>query len=100
MLRHTVLFRWKPEVTDEQVDEVERAVSELPGIIGGVRAYTFLRDARVTDGNFDACIVADFDDEAGFVHYRDHPAHLELIKTTILPLLDERAAVQTYVDPA
>ncbi|MCC5949553.1 MAG: Dabb family protein [Nitriliruptoraceae bacterium] len=100
MLRHTVLFRWKPEVTDDQVDRVEEAVNQLPDAIGGVLAYRFQRDAGVSDGNHDACIVADFPDEQAFVAYRDHPVHLEVIREEIAPLLADRAAVQTYVDPA
>ena len=38
--------------------------------------------------------MADFDDEAGYLVYRDHPTHQDVITRLIRPILVSRAAVQ------
>jgi hypothetical protein len=94
MIRHTVLFRWTPEATDEQKQRVADELVKLPPIVGSVRSFVIGSDAGFAEGNFDFAVTADFDDEAGFVSYRDAPAHREVITRHIRPILAERVAVQ------
>jgi hypothetical protein len=94
MFRHVALFRWAPETTDAQKDAVAQGLRALPGAIPTLRAYRFGPDAQVNDGNFDYAVVADFDDAAGYVAYRDHPAHQAILAKRIAPIVAERAAVQ------
>ena len=61
-------------------------------------AYRFGADAAVNDGNFDYVVVADFDDVAGYLAYRDHPAHQAAITEHIAPIVAERAAVQYQLE--
>ena len=94
MFRHVVLFRWAPNTTDAEKDSVAYGLGELPGAIPTVRAYRFGPDAQVNDGNFDYAVVADFDNAAGYLAYRDHPAHQAILAERIAPIVAERAAVQ------
>lgn len=98
MLRHVVLFRWKPGVTGDQVASVARGLARLPGEIPEIVDYDFGPDHGLADGNWDFAVVGDFDDVAGYETYRDHPAHQELIAEVIRPVLADRAAVQHEVD--
>jgi hypothetical protein len=94
MFRHVVLFRWDPDASDADRDAVGAALGELPGAVPTIRAYHFGADAGINYGNFDFAVVADFDDAAGYVAYRDHPAHRSVIADRIAPIVAERAAVQ------
>jgi hypothetical protein len=94
VFRHVVLLRWKPEATAEQRSHVESGLAELPSLIPEIRSYVFGADARVSEGNFDLAVVADFDDYDGYVAYRDQPDHVAMIAERIRPILAERAAVQ------
>jgi len=94
MLRHVVMFRWTEATTAEDVAAVEAALRLLPAVIPEIRSYTMGSDVGVNPGNFDFAVVADFDDEAGFVAYRDHPRHRAVITERISALLAERSAVQ------
>ncbi len=98
MLRHVVLLRWRDDATDEQVAAVADGLAALPAAIDTIRAYRIGPDAGINDGNLHYAVVADFDDEAGYLVYRDHPAHQALIAERIAPILAERAAVQYAVD--
>ncbi|MBE3002072.1 Dabb family protein [Nocardiopsis sp. HNM0947] len=92
-LRHIALFRWQDGVDDAQIAEVERLLGALPAAVPELRSYSFGRDAGVSEGAFDFAVVADVDDEAGFVAYRDHPDHQAAL-AVIRPLLADRAAIQ------
>ena len=94
MFRHVVLLRWVPEATGAQKQAVADGLAALPGVIPTIRAYRFGPDAQLSEGNSDVAVVADFDDAAGYLAYRDHPAHQAVISQHIAPILAERAAVQ------
>jgi hypothetical protein len=94
MIRHTVLFTWKPEATEEEKQRVATEVAKLPSIVPSVRAFASGTDAGVNQGNFEFAVTADFDDEAGYLAYRDDPGHREVVERYIAPILDRRAAVQ------
>ena len=93
MIRHVVMFRWKPE-TDEAVAELARALGRLPSIIPEIRAYHFGADAGLNSGNYDFVVSADFDAADGYLAYRDHPEHRNVAESLIVPNMTDRAAVQ------
>ncbi len=94
MIRHTVLFKWTPDATDEQKLRTAAEIVKLPSLVASVRAFTAGPDAGLAQGNFDFAVTADFDDEAGFLAYRDDPRHQEVIKRYLQPILAQRVAVQ------
>ena len=94
MIRHTVLFSWKPAATDEQKLQAATELAKLPSIVPSVRAFACGPDAGLASGNFDFAVSADFDDKAGFFAYRDDPRHQEVIQRYILSITAQRVAVQ------
>ena len=97
MIRHVVLLSWLPEATAEQKQEVLAGLATLPPLMAGLRSYSYGSDARIVDGNADLAIVADFDDVPSYLAYKDHPAHLDVLKNVIGPILRSRAAAQIQV---
>ncbi len=94
MIRHTVLFKWTAEASDEAKQLAAAEVAKLPSIVSSVRGFASGPDAGLGQGNFDFAVTADFDDEVGFLAYRDDPGHREIVRRCILPVLAERTAVQ------
>jgi hypothetical protein len=94
MFVHTVQFRWKPETTPADLDNIRAALAGLPAAIPQIRSYIFGSDAGVSTGNFDFAIVAQFDNQADWKIYNDHPVHDNVRKTVLGPHIAERAAVQ------
>ena len=93
MLRHCVMFRWKPDVDGDHIDKVAAGLDELAGL-DVVRAYRHGRDAGLSEGNYDYAVVADFDNAADWQVYRDDAGHREFIADMLGPHITERAAVQ------
>lgn len=94
MIRHTVMFTWKPEATEAQLKRVPDELSRLPGIVPSIRSYAVGADIGVNDGNWQFAVTADFDDLDGYLAYRDDPTHRAIISEHIQPIIATRAAVQ------
>jgi hypothetical protein len=95
MIRHVVLFTWKPDATDEQKQRVADELAALPGKVPGVRGYQFGADVGlVAAGNADFALTADFADGDAYLAYRTHPAHVDFIEHTINPILAQRVSAQ------
>ena len=94
MIRHTALFKWAADAIDEQKQAAATEVAKLPSIVPSIRAFESGPDAGFNQGNFDFAVTADFDDEAGYLAYRDDPAHREIVQRYVTPIVAQRAAVQ------
>jgi hypothetical protein len=94
VIRHVVVFTWRPDATDEQKKLVTDQLSTLPKLMPWVRSYKFGADLGINADNADFAVTADFDDLAGYEAYRDFPAHLDIISTTVRPIAAQRVAVQ------
>lgn len=97
MIRHVVVITWLPEASGEQKRQVRDGLAALPPLMTGLRAYSFGPDAGLNEGNADLAIVADFDDAAAYLAYRDHPAHVDVVRRLIAPISQQRRAVQFEV---
>jgi hypothetical protein len=94
MFRHVVLFTWTPEATEDQKKALHDELPKMPKTIGAIKAYKFGPDVGINAANCDYAVVADFDDRAGYLAYRDHPAHRDLVERYVNPIVARRAAVQ------
>ena len=76
-LRHVVLFKFKPEVTGAQVQEVVRAFARLPQQIDVIVGFEHGIDVSVENKQkgFTHGFVVTFRDESGRDTYLPHPAH-------------------------
>lgn len=89
-LRHVVLFKFKSEVTKEQVKEVEDAFAALPKKIKQIKGYEAGTDVSVEGKSegFTHGFVVTFADEKGREIYLPHPAHKEFV-TLVGPRIEK-----------
>ncbi len=97
MLRHVAMFRFTPESTVDQHEAAFESLRALPGIIPQIRDYRVGLDRELVEGNWQAVVVADFDDEEGWRTYSQDATHLQIIAEQIRPIVAERAAVQYVI---
>ncbi len=97
-LRHVVLLRFQDDASDAAKQTIRNALSALPDRIPEIQRYQFGDDAGLVEGNVDFAIVAEFASEEAFRTYADHPAHKAAIAETIRPILEQRTALQYWVD--
>jgi len=77
VLRHIVLFAFKPEATAAEVGAVEQAFAALPSKIPAIVGFEWGRDVSVEGKaqGFTHCFTVTFADEVGRDAYLPHPAH-------------------------
>jgi hypothetical protein len=81
MLRHVVLFRWRPDTSPEEVTEIEDAFRALPGKIPQIAGFEWGRDVSPHPFNqgFTHCFVVSFASEADRDTYAVHPEHVAFL---------------------
>ena len=60
MLHHIVLFKFKPDTSDEQIAVLEKRLDALPDQIVEIQLYEFGRDVVRSDRSYDFALVSGF----------------------------------------
>jgi hypothetical protein len=81
MLRHLVVFQWKPETPPEKIREIEAAFGSLPGKIPEIVDFEWGTDVSVQgfDRGYTHVFVVTVASEEDRDIYLPHPEHAEFI---------------------
>jgi hypothetical protein len=96
--RHTLMVRFTKEATEEEKQALLDGLAQLPKVIDVIRRFEFGLDLGLGDANPDMALVADFDSEADWRTYQEHPAHRVVVEDLVAPIVRERVRVQYVVD--
>ena len=98
MIRHVVLFRWKPEIPAGQVERITAALSALPARIPEIAAYSCGPNLGIA-ANWHYGIAADFATIDDYRVYDVHADHEAARAGTVRPWIAERAVAQFELTP-
>jgi hypothetical protein len=93
-LRHTVLLGFVEGTDSAQIEAIVAALRGLPSRVATLDAIEVERDLAIDSRSAHLIIRADFDSVADWQAYQDHPAHQDVIRELISPVLASRASVQ------
>lgn len=79
MIKHVVLFKFKPETTEAEIKQLADAFSDLPDTIEEIREFVFGADVIRSERSYDFGLVSLFDDLAALNRYQVHPAHQAVV---------------------
>jgi len=94
MLRHVVMFRWRPDATPERIDAFLNGLSDLLAGDEYVRGHAFGLDAGKDADNYDFALVADFDNYDDYLAYEATAAHDAFVRQYASFVVGGRTAVQ------
>jgi hypothetical protein len=97
LLRHVVMFKFKPEATKEQIQEIVAGFQALPKKIEGIAGFEWGTDVSpegLADG-FTHCFVVTFKDAKSRDAYLPHQAHKDFV-AVLLPRLDKVLVVDYF----
>lgn len=97
MILHLATFRWKDDVTREDVAELTQRLLAMADGIPQLRSYRAGESLRLRPGGADYGVAALVDDEAGLRAYLDSDAHAAVYEALLGRMIAERAAVQLEV---
>jgi len=77
VLRHVVLFKFKPDTSQENIDKVQEAFSALPSKIPQIASYEWgiNNSPEGLNQDFTHCFFLTFKSEADRAVYLPHPDH-------------------------
>lgn len=99
MLHHVIELRFHEGTSDEQIQQMADGLLRLRDQIDTIRSMRMGRDLRIRADNFEFASLIDFDDEAGYLAFRDHPAHQQWVRECVQPIMAERAGVVFVSSP-
>lgn len=97
MIRHIMSLTLRSDAPPDAATTIVEALRALMGVIPSIRDYEAGVDLGIVSGNATVAATATFDDPAGYLAYRDHPAHRSVIERYIDPVRESRAAVQFHI---
>lgn len=93
MLVHIVMFEFKAENKEANLDRVKTMLEALPSKIESLRSMEVGIDVSRSERSFDMVLISKFDDQAGLDAYAPHRAHQEVVSvikevTTVSKVVD------------
>ncbi|HAD04603.1 MAG: stress responsive alpha-beta barrel domain-containing protein [Desulfuromonadales bacterium GWD2_61_12] len=79
MLKHVVLFKFKPEAQTGRIEDLAVGLGALPDSIPEIREFVFGHDVLHTERSYDFALVSLFDDQAALQRYQVHPDHQAVV---------------------
>ncbi|MFT6321147.1 MAG: hypothetical protein ACJAT4_002076 [Granulosicoccus sp.] len=88
LLRHIVMFKFKDDASDADIEKVENAFRDLPNHIAEIKDFEWgtNNSPEELEQGFTHCFFVSFENEAGRAVYLPHPKHLgfvEILKPTL-----------------
>jgi quinol monooxygenase YgiN len=100
LLRHVVLFQFKEEATEEQINEIVEAFGKLPSRIDAIHDYEWGTDVSPEglSKGFTHCFLVTFKSEQARDEYLPHPAHQAFVEK-LKPILKDVTVVDYWTRP-
>lgn len=80
MINHIVLMKFKPDISDDAIHDLEKSLDDLPNKIVEIQAYEFGRDQVHSEQSYDFALVSLFANLEALKRYQEHPAHLKVLQ--------------------
>lgn len=96
MVHHIVMWKFKPEITEEQKPELKKAMAEnLKGLVGkvpGLLTVEFVEEP-ISSSTHDIALVTTLEKAEDIAVYATHPAHVAVADAYVRPYVTERACL-------
>jgi hypothetical protein len=79
MITHVVLFKFKPEATEAEIQKLAEGLGDLPQAIEEIREFRFGADVIHSERSYDLGLVSSFDDLDALQRYQVHPEHQKVV---------------------
>lgn len=80
MLNHIVLIKFKKDVPEKDIQELENLLEDLPNNILEIHSFEFGRNIIHSQRSYDFALVSLFANTESLKRYQDHPNHQTVLK--------------------
>jgi 2,3-dihydroxy-p-cumate/2,3-dihydroxybenzoate 3,4-dioxygenase len=99
MIRHTVFYRFHPDVPEAQKDALIAEQDRFPSYYPAMRGWTSGLNRSARDDRFTHAFSVEFDTEAELVEYLSSDRHETFVREVFRPVIAERAIVSYEYTP-
>ena len=99
MIKHIVLFRFRPDAPKERVSALMAEYEGFAARYPSMRGFDIGWNRSLRDDRFDAGFVIEFETEAELRSYLDSASHEEHVVERFRPIIEERAIVSFEYEP-
>ena len=96
MVHHIVMWKFKPEITEEEKPQLKAAMKEhlnsLVGKVPGLLTVEFVEEP-LSSSTHDVALVTTLEKAEDVAVYAVHPAHVAVADTFVRPFVTERACL-------
>ncbi|MFI7025620.1 Dabb family protein [Micromonospora sp. NPDC049900] len=96
MIRHTVLFRFRPDVPPETVTAVLAELETFPTRYPAMRNWVSGPNVSSRDDSMSHGFAVDFDTEQDLLDYLGSPSHEEFVRTRWRPVILRQAIASLH----
>ncbi len=79
MITHVVLFKFKQETSEAEIQQLAEGLGNLPQIIEEIREFRFGSDVIRSERSYDLGLISSFDDLDALQRYQIHPEHQKVV---------------------
>lgn len=79
MITHLVFFKFKPETTNTEIQQLTEGLGRLPEFIEEIQEFRFGADVIRSERSYDFALVSSFEDLEAMQRYQVHPEHQKVI---------------------
>lgn len=79
MITHVVLFKFKQETTEAEIQQLAEGLGDLPQQIEEIREFRFGADIIHSERSYDFALVSSFEDLDAMQRYQIHPEHQKVL---------------------
>ena len=79
MITHLVLFKFKAETSNAEIQQLAEGLGALPQTIEEIREFRFGSDVIHSERSYDFGLVSSFDDLDALQRYQVHPEHQKVV---------------------
>ena len=96
MVHHIVMWKFKPEIAEEQKPELKKTMREtledLVGKVPGLVTVKFVEEP-IPSSTHDVALVTTLEKAEDIAVYGSHPAHVAVADTYVRPYVTDRACL-------
>ncbi len=79
MITHLVFFKFNPDVSEADIQQLADGLGSLPQQIEEIREFRFGADVIRSERSYDFGLVSSFDDLDALQRYQVHPEHQKVV---------------------
>jgi catechol 2,3-dioxygenase-like lactoylglutathione lyase family enzyme len=99
VIRHTLAFRFKPDVDQQTVEAVLAELRTFPSLHPQMRAFTLGLNISTRDSTFSHAFSAEFDGDAALQAYLTSAEHEAFVRERWRPVIEHQAIVSYQHEP-